>query len=178
MERLIKKLGVVLAVVLLTACSALETQDDADTAAVEDKTGSDTSSDTVTTTGVSRLGEINGVPIDQDGSPDYVRTIYFEYDSSEVRSEFIPLINAHAQLLQSDGSRKVVLEGHADERGSREYNIALGERRTISVRRLLLASGADSSQIRMVSYGEERPAVEGHDETAWGKNRRVEVRYE
>ena len=130
------------------------------------------------TSGADRLGEINGIPIDQEGSPDYVRTIYFEFDRSEVRSEFIPVISAHAELLASDSSRRVVLEGHADERGSREYNIALGERRAISVRRLLLGSGASSDQIRMVSYGEERPAVIGHNEAAWSKNRRVEIRYE
>ena len=176
MEKLMKILAITVTVIALSACSGQETKD-SDGAAVEDQTGGGESS-TVTTSGVDRLGEINGIPIDQDGSPDYVRTVYFEYDRSEVRSEFIPLINAHGQLLASDGSRRVVLEGHADERGSREYNIALGERRAISVRRLLLASGASSNQIRMVSYGEERPAVEGHNESAWSKNRRVEIRYE
>ena len=178
MGKFMKILITMMMVVALSACSSQDVKDDT-SAAVEDQTGDASGgSSGVTTSGVDRLGEINGIAIDQDASPDYVRTIYFEYDSSEVRSEFIPLINAHAQLLSSDSSRRVVLEGHADERGSREYNIALGERRAISVRRLLLGSGARSDQIRMLSYGEERPAVIGHDENAWSKNRRVEVRYE
>lgn len=175
MKDIAKALGIMMAVLLLSACSGQETKDDTDASS----TGSgDDGGSTVTTTGADRLGEINGIRIDQDGSPDFVRTIYFEYDSSEVRSEFIPLIGAHAELLISDSSRKIVLEGHADERGSREYNIALGERRAISVKRLLLGSGASASQIRLLSYGEERPAVIGHSESAWVKNRRVEVRYE
>lgn len=175
MNSTLKTLAMMTVVMLLSACSGQETREDSG-ASVEGP--GDTGDSTVTTTGASGLGEINGIAIDQDGSPDYVRTIYFEYDRSEVRSEFIPLISAHAELLASDSSRRVVLEGHADERGSREYNIALGERRAISVRRLLLGSGANSNQIRLVSYGEERPAVLGHDEGAWSKNRRVEIRYE
>lgn len=175
MNGLFKTLAIMTAIILLSACTGQETKDDA-AAGVEDGTSGTESS--VVTSGADRLGEINGIPIDQEGSPDYVRTIYFEYDRSEVRSEFIPVVQAHAELLASDSSKRVVLEGHADERGSREYNIALGERRAISVRRLLVASGAGSNQIRMVSYGEERPAVIGHNEAAWSKNRRVEIRYE
>lgn len=174
MDSTLKIIITMMTVVLLSACSGQETKDD-DASASGDGAGDGSS---VTTSGANRLGEINGIAIDQDGSPDFVRTIYFEYDSSEVRSEFIPLISAHGELLASDRNRKVVLEGHADERGSREYNIALGERRAISVRRLLLSSGANNSQIRVLSYGEERPAVIGHNESAWNKNRRVEVRYE
>jgi len=172
MKNNLKFLLTMMTVILLSGCSGQETKDGDSASDGSDDGGS------AITSGASGLGEINGISIDKDGSPDYVRTIYFEYDSSEVRSEFIPLISAHAELLASDSSRKVVLEGHADERGSREYNIALGERRAISVRRLLLGSGASDSQIRMLSYGEERPAVIGHNENAWGKNRRVEVRYE
>ncbi len=131
-----------------------------------------------TTSAVSNLGYINGIRIDRENSPDSIRTVYFEYDSSEVRTEFIPIVAAHAELLASDSSKRVVLEGHADERGSREYNVALGERRAISVRRLLLSSGARDSQIRTISYGEERPAAVGQNENAWSKNRRVKIRYE
>ena len=174
MSNTLKIIVTMMTVVLLSACSDLETKDDTSTPGDAPSDGGSS----VITSGASSLGEINGIAIDQDGSPDYVRTVYFEYDSSEVRSEFIPLISAHGELLASDSSRRVVLEGHADERGSREYNIALGERRAISVRRLLLSSGASNGQIRVLSYGEERPAVIGHDESAWNKNRRVEIRYE
>jgi len=175
MSNTLKIFVTMMTVILLSACSGQETKEDTSSTTVD---GSSDTGSSVITSGASSLGKINGIAIDQDGSPDYVRTVYFEYDRSEVRSEFIPLIGAHGELLASDSSRRVVLEGHADERGSREYNIALGERRAISVRRLLLSSGARDTQIRMVSYGEERPAVIGHDESAWQKNRRVEIRYE
>lgn len=174
---MLKKSVVVITTLLLGACSGFSTKDEAtvdkggDVAPVEDHGSAVTST-------VDRPGFINGVRIDQDNSPDHVRTVYFEYDSSEVLSEFIPVINAHGELLTTDSSRRMVLEGHADERGSREYNIALGERRALSVRRLLLGTGVRDSQIRIVSYGEERPAVVGHDENAWSKNRRVELRYD
>jgi len=87
------------------------------------------------------------------------------------------VVGAHAKYLASHGSARVRLEGHTDERGSREYNIGLGERRAQAVRRALLLQGASEGQISTVSYGEERPAVPGHDEAAWAKNRRVEIVY-
>lgn len=101
--------------------------------------------------------------------------VYFEFDSTAIRSEFNAQLRAHGAELGSNRNRKVRLEGHADERGSREYNIGLGERRAQEVRRVLLLSGASSSQIMTISYGEERPAALGHDERAWGQNRRVEL---
>ena len=101
--------------------------------------------------------------------------VYFDYDSSEIRSEYVPLVAAHAQYLVKYPTARVRLEGHTDERGSREYNIGLGERRAQTVRRALLAQGVAEAQIATVSYGEERPAVEGADEAAYGQNRRVEL---
>ena len=101
--------------------------------------------------------------------------VYFDYDSSEIRSEYVPLVAAHAQYLVKYPTAHVRLEGHTDERGSREYNIGLGERRAQTVRRALLAQGVAEAQITTVSYGEERPAVEGSDEAAYGQNRRVEL---
>ena len=123
-------------------------------------------------------GQFQGSPIDQGDSPERVRVVYFDFDKSDIRPEFVSLISAHGELLASDSGRRVVLEGHADERGSREYNVALGERRALAVRRILLSGGARLGQVRVVSYGEERPAVDGHNESAWSKNRRVEIRYE
>jgi len=101
--------------------------------------------------------------------------IYFDYDSSEIRPEFVPVVASHAQYLVKYPTARVRLEGHTDERGSREYNIGLGERRAQTVRRALLAQGVAESQITTVSYGEERPAVEGSDEGAYAQNRRVEL---
>jgi len=104
------------------------------------------------------------------------RVVYFEFDSSIIRDDALPLIQAHAQYLASN-PMMITLEGHADERGTREYNIALGERRADSVRRLLMANGVPGNQIKVVSYGEERPAALGHNEDAWSLNRRSELMY-
>jgi peptidoglycan-associated lipoprotein len=105
------------------------------------------------------------------------RTVYFDFDSSEIKGEGTDIVAAHAKYLAANPSTRVRLEGHTDERGSREYNIGLGERRAQSVRRALLLQGAADAQISTVSYGEERPAVPGHDDAAWAKNRRVEIVY-
>ena len=104
--------------------------------------------------------------------------IYFTYDSSEIQSDFIPIIAAHAQYLAAHPSQRVTLEGHGDERGSREYNIALGEQRGKMVSSKLTLQGTADSQLDVVSYGEEKPAAFGSDEAAWEQNRRVELVYQ
>ena len=106
------------------------------------------------------------------------RVVYFDFDSSEIKGEGTDVVAAHAKYLAGNAGARVRLEGHTDERGSREYNIGLGERRAQAVRRALLLQGAADAQISTVSYGEERPAVAGHDEAAWAKNRRVEITVE
>jgi len=103
--------------------------------------------------------------------------VYFDFDQSELRSEYGDLLARHAQRLSNNARMRVRLEGHADERGSREYNIGLGERRAQAVRRMLLIQGATASQISTVSFGEERPAAMGSDEEAYALNRRVEIVY-
>ena len=105
------------------------------------------------------------------------RTIYFEFDSAKLTSESIAILETHGSFIAGNGEVTVRLEGHADERGSREYNIALGDRRAQSVRRVLLFQGASTDQLETVSYGEEQPAMSGHTEEAWAKNRRVELIY-
>jgi peptidoglycan-associated lipoprotein len=105
------------------------------------------------------------------------RVIYFDFDSSEIRSDYTAQITAHAHYLASNASIRVRIEGNTDERGSREYNIGLGERRAQAVRRALMLQGVAESQITTVSYGEERPAVTGHTEEAWSRNRRAEIVY-
>ena len=105
------------------------------------------------------------------------RVIYFDFDRSKVKSEFTDVIAAHATYLANNPGAQMKLEGHADERGSREYNIGLGERRGNSVARHLGLQGASRGQLDVVSYGEERPAASGHDESSWSLNRRVEIIY-
>ncbi len=106
------------------------------------------------------------------------RVIYFDYDQAELRPEFLDIVASHGRWLAQNPQARVRLEGHTDERGSREYNIALGERRAKTVSRMLQLQGVASAQLRTVSYGEELPVDEGHDPEAWSKNRRVNIIYE
>ncbi len=105
------------------------------------------------------------------------RVIYFDYDKSTVRPEYRGIVSAHASYAASNSSARVTLEGHADERGTREYNLGLGERRGNAVMGLMSAQGARGSQQVVVSYGEERPACRVSDEDCWSQNRRVEIVY-
>jgi peptidoglycan-associated lipoprotein len=124
------------------------------------------------------VGAANGPGVAGPSAPQLQnRSIYFDFDSSDIKSEFEALVTAHARYLASSPSTRVRLEGNTDERGSREYNIGLGERRAQSVRRALMLQGVAESQITTVSYGEERPAVTGHTEEAWTRNRRVDIVY-
>ena len=105
------------------------------------------------------------------------RTIYFEFDSAKLTDESLSILEVHGNFIADKGNVDVRLEGHSDERGSREYNIALGDRRAQSARQVLLFQGASIDQIDTVSYGEEQPAMLGHTEEAWDRNRRVEIIY-
>jgi len=105
------------------------------------------------------------------------RNIYFDYDQFTVKDEYRPIVEAHAKYLQANRSARVTLQGHADERGSREYNIALGQKRADAVKQLMLLLGATEVQVETVSFGKEKPRSEGHDEGAWAQNRRVEIVY-
>lgn len=106
------------------------------------------------------------------------RVIYFDYNQAGIRSEYMVLINTHAQLVAKFPQLKMRLEGHADERGSREYNVALSEQRAQSVKRIMGAQGARSGQIKTIGYGEEIPIVTGRNKSSWQQNRRVEIKYE
>jgi peptidoglycan-associated lipoprotein len=129
------------------------------------------------TSGAAGTGSYAGASLTDPNSPLSRRVIYFEYDSDTLQSADQELITAHAGYLAAHPEQTVTLEGHADERGSPEYNIGLGERRAQSVKRALELQGVTVKQITVVSYGEEKPAAEGHDEAAWRLNRRVEIVY-
>lgn len=116
--------------------------------------------------------------LEEQETPLATRIIYFEFNSAKVSEESSAVLQAHGEFISDNGNVHVRLEGHADERGSREFNVALGDRRNQSVRRLLLFQGASTDQIETVSYGEELPAVLGHNEEAWNQNRRVELIYQ
>ncbi|MBZ0333727.1 peptidoglycan-associated lipoprotein Pal [Marinobacter sp. AL4B] len=104
-----------------------------------------------------------------------ITTFYFDFDTSEIKQEARNALVTHARFLSSNPRQQVRLEGHADERGSKEYNLALGERRAKAVERFLVVNGASRGQIETVSYGEEKPVVRGSSESAYGQNRRVEL---
>lgn len=104
------------------------------------------------------------------------RVVYFDFDSFSVKDEFRPVVEGHAKALVGQRNKRIVVEGHTDERGGREYNLALGQKRAEAVQRSLVLLGATAEQIEAVSYGEERPAATGSSEDAWAKNRRAELK--
>jgi peptidoglycan-associated lipoprotein len=111
------------------------------------------------------------------GPANVSRIIYFDYDSYVIKPEFQTLIEQHARFLKANRTRHVVIEGHTDERGGREYNLALGQRRSEAVRRAFGLLGVPDTQLEAVSFGEEKPATAGGDESSWSQNRRAEIAY-
>ena len=165
-----------LLVAVLAGCSSKggTTQED-DMATVDDRS---TAAEGAVATGAAGAGTFQGMSIDDPASPLSRRVIYFEYDSAEIVMADQDTLMAHAGYLAANPGQRVTLEGHTDERGSREYNIALGDRRGLSVQRILELNGVGADQATVVSYGEEKPAADGHSDAAWRLNRRVEIIYQ
>jgi len=177
-RRTLKRLALIgAAAVLLGACEGQMATKEDEGMEADVVEGPSEAVDDATTQGMADEGAFQGHPLDDPSSPLSQRTVYFAFDSSHIEEENRSIIEAHAQWLADHPGASVTLEGHADERGTREYNVALGERRANAVRQLLALTGASGGQINTISYGEERPAVEGHDESAWRFNRRVEIVY-
>lgn len=105
------------------------------------------------------------------------RSVFFDYDSTVVKDEYKPLVTAHSRYLSSNRNQKITIDGNTDERGSREYNLALGQRRADSVKQMMILLGVKEDQIESVSFGEEKPRNPGHDEAAFAENRRADIRY-
>ena len=124
---------------------------------------------------VTKPGASDSVAALKDpSSPLSKRQIFFDYDRFDVKDEYRPLIEAHAKYLRENPNAKMLIQGNADERGSREYNVALGQKRAESVTKLLVLLGARADQIEAISWGEEKPRGNGHDEKAWSENRRAD----
>ena len=115
-------------------------------------------------------------PLESIGAPNK-RSVYFDFDKYEVRDEFKTMVTDHGKFLVSRKDAKMLIQGNADERGSREYNLALGQRRADAVKKVLLLQGVKEEQLESVSLGEEKPKASGHDEAAWAENRRADVLY-
>ncbi len=170
-------LGALVMAALMAGCSSVnldEKKPPVETATpkvIQDKIGGGSSSGTsqskVTSVDLAKAGagEQNELP----------HVIYFDFDSYTVKDDYRPVIEANARALMADRSRKLALEGHTDERGGHEYNLALGQKRAESVAKALELLGANPNQLEAVSFGKERPVDQGHDEAAWAKNRRVEL---
>lgn len=175
MNRL-KPLAIVLfGMVLLSACDTAPKKDDTTTGATG---GAGTEDSAVQGQGADMSGgTVTTMSLDDPASPLSKRVIYFDYNSSAISDEGRQLIELHATYLADHPETKLVLEGHTDERGSREYNIALGERRAESVQKMMQLLGVNNSQLQAISFGEERPVDPGHMAEAWQANRRVELLY-
>lgn len=174
-NRFLKLMMVCASALFLVACAGDATKDDASGASDQSSMAGDGSS---STTGTGTASGFQGDPLDDPSSVLYTRVVYFDFDRSDVRPDQRDIVEAHARYLSNNPGATVLLEGHTDERGSREYNVALGERRADSVRNLMSLMGASGTQLRSISYGEERQAAMGHDEEAWALNRRVEIVYQ
>lgn len=168
--------------VLLAGCASGVKLDDG--APVETRTPTDAAAAGAAAAGAGSTGaaqsQVTSVDLTKPGSgaaDSQTRVIYFDFDSYVVKDEYRPTIDAYAKALSADRKKRVVLEGHTDEAGGREYNLALGQKRAEAVQKALLLLGAQSTQIESVSFGEERPAGPGSDDAAKAKNRRVEIVY-
>ncbi|MBK1702205.1 peptidoglycan-associated lipoprotein Pal [Thiococcus pfennigii] len=130
------------------------------------------------TAGIDSDQALQPAPWENPTSPIYRRVIYFGYDRSDIPSEYVPLLRTHADWLARHPDNRVTIEGHTDERGTREYNLALGDQRANAVRRFLIAEGVREAQLDTLSYGEEKPASPGQGESSWSRNRRAELDYQ
>jgi peptidoglycan-associated lipoprotein len=146
---------------------------------VEDRAPTTVAPDTTGGGSQSRVAPVdaNAQNATAQGPLNVARLVYFDYDSFQIKAESQPIIEAHARFLRANPQRKVSLEGHTDERGGREYNLALGQKRAEAVRRALALLGVADGQMEAVSFGKEKPAVMGSDEATWAQNRRVEIAY-
>jgi peptidoglycan-associated lipoprotein len=171
---------VTLFAVVLAACQSTPTTDTA--APVEDKSATASQSGASTSgtsgTGVSGTSTSSGMnPLRDPANILSKRSVYFDFDSYVVRDEFKPLVEAHAKYLQSNRNARMTIQGNADERGSHEYNLALGQRRADAVKRMMALLGVGDGQVETVSFGKEKPRNSGHDEVAWAENRRDDMVY-
>lgn len=163
---------------LLAACSAAPTQEQSPADVEEGKRGG-AQTTPVPDRGVSTVDLTKGKnPLTDPSSPLSKRSIFYDYDKFDVKDEYRGLVEAHAKFLRENPGRKMLIQGNTDERGSREYNVGLGQRRSDGVKRMLILLGAREDQIESVSLGEEKPKAEGHDESAWSQNRRSDLLYQ
>lgn len=179
LKPLVRSLTVALSIVVIAGCSSTGGTQDGDSYGSQDGSSMGGGTSGAGTGGQygSTTGSGSGANQQADSRIPEVRTIYFDYDRDTIKSEYESAVMAHARYLRANPNAQVVLHGHTDERGTREYNMALGERRARAVQRFLNIQGVSNSQMSVVSYGEERPAASGQSESAYSQNRRVVFNY-
>ncbi|WP_018604984.1 peptidoglycan-associated lipoprotein Pal [Uliginosibacterium gangwonense] len=163
---------------LLAACTTTPTEQAAPTT----PTAGTATTTTPTTPAVTQAADTTkkANPWDALKDPNNIlskRSVYFDFDKYEVKLDYMPLVEAHAKFLKANGDAKVLVQGNADERGSSEYNLALGQKRANAVKQTLTTLGVKDSQIEAVSLGKEKPRATGHDEASWAENRRDDILY-
>jgi peptidoglycan-associated lipoprotein len=169
-------------VVLFTACSSVPL-DERKAAPIEDRTAQRDGAAGATPGGIDPRSVSTVNTTSPDGTMQDAqgllakRVIYFDLDSYIIKDEYQPVVEAHASHLRNDRNRRVILQGHTDERGSREYNLALGQKRAEAVRKAMSLLGVADNQMEAISFGEEKPTATGSEETAWAENRRTEIIY-
>jgi peptidoglycan-associated lipoprotein len=173
----------IIAAIVIAALAGCASKGTQDAAPVEDKgAGATATTPGTTTTGVGGTG-VSGTATAQPPHKDPAnilsqkRSIYFDFDEYVIKDQYKATVEAHAKYLQGSRTLRVILQGNTDERGTREYNIALGQRRADAVKKLMMLLGATEVQIETVSFGKEKPRRDGHDETSWAENRRVDIVY-
>ncbi|HQU97996.1 MAG TPA: peptidoglycan-associated lipoprotein Pal [Nitrosomonas sp.] len=166
-----KRLLSVSLIVLLSACASQTTQPEVD----DLNSGKNMGNSNLSGSGSGRPGYFS--QLQDPNSILSQRSVYYDFDSYSVKSEYREMVLAHAKLLRDNPDASVILQGNTDERGSREYNLALGQRRADSVKSMMTLSGASDNQIEAVSFGEEKPRAVGSGESAWSQNRRTDIVY-
>jgi peptidoglycan-associated lipoprotein len=179
-ETTMKKIALYLAIAALAAaCASTDKKTDAPVAD-RSPTTSTPSTGTANPSGTARPSTTDNVAGNPLRDPNNIlskRSVYFDYDSNAVKDEFRGLVQAHSRYMSDKRDSRIRIEGNCDERGSREYNLALGQRRAEAVKRVMTVLGVQDGRIETVSFGEEKPAATGHDEQAWAQNRRADIKY-
>ena len=173
-----KNVALYLAIAALAAgCSSTETKTDApvtDRSAVSQPSPSASASSTSRPTAQPAIA---GNPLKDPSNILSKRSVFFDYDSNALKEEYRPIVQAHSRYMSDKRDSKVRIEGNCDERGSREYNLALGQRRAEAVKKVMTVLGVQDGRVETISYGEEKPMAQGHDESAYSQNRRADIKY-
>lgn len=174
-----KLIASVLFVALLAGCASKDVQPEQSGAAVEERAATKPAqpAEQPSQARAATSSEIAGNPLKDPSNILSKRSVYYEYDSAAIDEQYKPMVQAHSKYLQGNNNTRITVEGHCDERGSREYNLALGQRRADGVKKAMTLLGVTGNQITTVSYGKEKPKSSGNNEAAWAQNRRSDLVY-